>query len=217
MLILSAPSGCGKSTLAKMLTESHSDLIERCITTTTRAPRGSEKNGIDYYFLTNSEFNDAASSGEFIEFASVYENLYGTGLNEVKRINDSNKIALLVIDVQGHTTIKEKKPDVRSIFILPPTIEELWKRLTERDTDDLPTQYKRLNEAKNEISLAKTYGYYLINDQLNDTFNQLVDITVNNSACLLTRDQAYLHIESLLVEFNTAEWIKEIRAKIAHL
>ena len=145
--ILSAPSGAGKTTVGNLLLK-EIPFLERVVTATTRSPRPGEKDGVDYYFLSEEEFIAKIERQEFLEWAKVYRYYYGTPKREVERILSQGKDALLIIDVQGAFQVKRQLPNAVSIFLLPPSLEELRKRLTLRGEKELK---ERLEWAKREI------------------------------------------------------------------
>lgn len=167
MLILSAPSGSGKTTLVKHLLAQHSDL-SFSISATTRQPRGKEVHGKDYYFLSVDDFEQKIAEGAFVEYEQVYPGRYYGTLNaEVQRIFDTGSHVVFDIDVQGGVNIKRQFPDNSlSIFIQPPGIDMLRKRLMKRGTDDDSEIDMRVAKAEEEMKMAGKFDYVLINDDL---------------------------------------------------
>ncbi len=164
LFILSSPAGGGKTTIASLLIKEVPNL-KRVITCTTRKPRKGERDGVDYYFLTKEEFEKRIKEGSFLEYAVVHGNYYGTPKEEVEKELSKGFDLLLIIDVQGMLQIKSKKSDVVSIFLLPPSLEELVSRMRKRG--DLPEDIeKRLETAKKEIPQYRKYDYVVINDVL---------------------------------------------------
>src|SRR5271166_4117818 len=166
--IISAPSGSGKSTLVNELLKKVSDL-EFSISYTTRAPRGSEMNGRQYYFISRSEFEKMVRDGEFLEHAEVFGNYYGTARRFLHEAEQKGHDLLLDIDVQGAAQIQQKLPDATSIFILPPDRRTLEERLRKRSEDREEVIQRRLDAATREIENYERYNYILINDQLEDS------------------------------------------------
>ena len=167
LIIFSAPSGSGKSTIINYLLERNLDLAFS-ISATSRAPRGNEQNGVEYYFLTPDEFRAKIANDEFIEYEEVYkDNFYGTLKNEVERIRENGQNVVFDVDVVGGVNIKNIFGDeALSMFIMPPSVEELRNRLVGRNTDSAETIEKRLAKAEYEISFADKFDKIVINDNL---------------------------------------------------
>ncbi|MFT5703219.1 MAG: guanylate kinase [Rickettsiales bacterium] len=177
LIIISSPSGAGKSTLCKMLVENNPQ-IKLSISATTRVPRQSETHGKHYFFISQDKFKDMLQSEEFIEHATVFENSYGTPKKEVeKQLEDKNSV-LFDIDWQGARQVVKKfnKEQVLSFFILPPSMEELQKRLKTRAEDSEEVVLKRMQKAKNEMSHFDEYDHILINDNLSETYQQIIHL-----------------------------------------
>jgi len=174
--ILSAPSGAGKTTVGNLLLR-EVPYLEKVITVTTRSPREGEKHGVDYYFLSEDEFLKKIEKGEFLEWARVYRYYYGTPKSEVERILSQGKDALLIIDVQGAFQVKEKFPNAVSIFLLPPSLGELKKRLTLRGEREIE---ERLEWAKKEIPCAKHFDYVVVNNVLEKAIEEIKSIMLSN-------------------------------------
>ena len=167
LIIFSAPSGSGKSTIINYLLERNLDLAFS-ISATSRAPRGNEQNGVEYYFLTPDEFRAKIANDEFIEYEEVYkDNFYGTLKNEVERIREMGQNVVFDVDVVGGVNIKNIFGDeALSMFIMPPSVEELRNRLVGRNTDSAETIEKRLAKAEYEIGFADKFDKIVINDNL---------------------------------------------------
>ena len=167
LIIFSAPSGSGKSTIINYLLGCNLDLAFS-ISATSRAPRGNEQNGVEYFFLTPDEFRAKIANGEFIEFEEVYkDNFYGTLKSEVERIREKGLNVVFDVDVVGGVNIKNIFGDeALSMFIMPPSVEELRKRLVGRNTDSAETIEKRLAKAEYEIGFADKFDKVVINDNL---------------------------------------------------
>jgi guanylate kinase len=170
--IISAPSGSGKSTLVNELLKKVSDL-EFSISYTTRAPRGSETNGRQYYFISRDEFEKMIREGAFLEHAEVFGNYYGTACRFLQQAEEHGRDLLLDIDVQGAKQIQDKLPQATSIFILPPNRKILEERLRKRSEDTDEVIQRRLDKATSEIENYPRYNYILINDQLEDSIRLL--------------------------------------------
>ncbi len=175
LIVISSPSGGGKTTICKRLINDPTSPIcgtsRFSVSATTRKIRGSEVDGVDYYFFTKQQFEEKLKNEEFLEHANVYGNFYGTLLSEVNQ----EKHTLFDIDVEGHSQIKQKVETV-SIFLLPPSIEALKERLNLRGDLSKEELEKRLEEAKNEIACADKYDYAIVNKNLDETFAKVCEI-----------------------------------------
>jgi guanylate kinase len=176
--IVSAPSGSGKSTLVELLLKLVSDL-EFSISYTTRAPRGSERNGKQYHFVPRDEFEQMIRDKEFLEYANVHGNWYGTARRFMRDAEQKGHDLLLDIDVQGAAQIKQALPDAISIFVLPPDRKTLEWRLSNRGEDALDVIRHRLDTAKREIENYDKYDYILINDKLEESCEDLRAIVLS--------------------------------------
>lgn len=174
LLVLSAPSGAGKTTMARKFLERHSD-YDVSVSYTTRKPRKGEIQGVHYYFTDKKTFREMISCGDFVEWALVHGAYYGTPFSEIRRLARENKNIIFDIDIQGGQNIQKAYPDeTRLVFILPPSMDELERRLRDRRTDDEKTIEKRLKNAEKEISIARnTYDYFIINDVLDEAVKEL--------------------------------------------
>jgi len=170
--IVSAPSGSGKSTLVNELLKVVSRL-DFSISYTARPPRGSEQNGKEYYFVSKEEFEAMIAADEFLEYASVFGNYYGTARRFLREAEARGNDLLLDIDVQGAAQIKKKLPHAVSIFILPPGREQLEWRLRNRGLDSDAVICRRLDTARREIENYSRYDYILINDRLEQSTDEL--------------------------------------------
>ncbi len=176
LVVISGPSGCGKSSLIKEILKIEKDTYFS-ISTTTREIRDGEKEGVNYFFVSKEEFEEDIKKGNFLEWAKVHDNYYGTSLKPIKEALENNKLVLLDIDVQGHAILKEKFPLLlTSIFITTPSQKELSKRLKNRDTDSEDIIKIRLQNAKEEIQRAKEFEFFLINDDFEQTLSDLLKI-----------------------------------------
>ena len=176
ILILSGPSGAGKSTIIKRAEPFIGDFYFS-ISTTTRLPRDGEINGKDYYFVDRESFERDIEAGEFLEYAEVHGNYYGTSLKPVKEALKENKLVIFDIDVQGHRLAREKMGDlITSAFITPPTLKELERRLRDRNSDDEETIQKRLENAKEEIASIEEYDFLIINDDLEKAVDEFISL-----------------------------------------
>ena len=178
IIIFSAPSGSGKSTLIGHLLKRFPQL-EFSISATSRAPRGSEVNGKEYYFLSNEEFKNKVAAGEFVEWEEVYAGTcYGTLRSELKRIWDKGHVIVFDVDVKGGVNLKKIfGDDALSIFIMPPSVEELRRRLEKRGTDTPETIAKRVAKAEEEITYAPLFDKIVVNDSLETAIADATRIT----------------------------------------
>lgn len=175
VFIISAPSGSGKSTLVNRLLEEVGNL-RFSVSHTTRKPRGQEKDGESYHFVSREEFEKRFEAGEFLESAEVFGNYYGTHLSELKRATESGCDLVLDIDVQGARQLKSKIPDAVSIFILAPSREILEARLRARGEDTEEVVRRRLHEAAQEIENYHLYDYVLVNREVEESAKTLCSI-----------------------------------------
>jgi guanylate kinase len=178
IIIITAPSGCGKTTLINMLLEKHND-IEFSISTTTRDPRRNEKDGVNYYFTSIDNFKDMISEDMFVEWAKVHGHYYGTQYSEIKRILDKGHKCLLDVDVQGGLNLMKVFPGCKSIFIEPPSVEELEKRLRSRATETEEVIRQRMTDSLDELMFKDEYRYRIVNDRLEIAFEELDNIIYN--------------------------------------
>ena len=167
LFVLSAPSGGGKTTVAYNLLPTMEDL-EYSISVTTRPMRSGEVNGKDYFFVSVEEFKTMEANGEFLETAPVHGNFYGTRISFIKEKTSSGKSIIMDIDVQGALNIKKLMPDSVLIFIVPPSAEELERRLRNRATDSDEVIQLRLQNSLKEMTFQDQYDYVVVNDKLED-------------------------------------------------
>jgi len=164
-LVLSAPSGAGKTTIARALVEREPDFAFS-VSATTRARRGREVHGVDYWFLTRGEFLSMVEGGEFAEWAEVHGELYGTPFSSLARAADGGRHAVLDIDVQGAGQIREAVPQALLLFILPPSVDILLSRLKGRGTEGDEAIRRRLGTALGELKAAEAFDFFIVNDDL---------------------------------------------------
>ena len=178
LIVFSAPSGSGKTTIVRHLLEQTDLPLAFSISATTRAPRGAEKEGVDYYFLSPEAFKSKIEKGEFLEYEEVYPGLfYGTLASEVKRLWNENKAVLFDIDVMGGISIKKSFPDeTLTVFVQPPSIETLKERLRSRNTDTEETLQIRLSKAQQELDKAQAFDEIVINDDLSTALTQTEEL-----------------------------------------
>ena len=175
IFVISAPSGTGKTTLVRLLL-SRFPTLSFSISYTTRLPRPGEVDGQHYFFVSEKEFKRSIARGEMLEWAKVYGHYYGTPLHFVKEKIAAGKDVILDIDIQGAQEVKKKIPEAILIFIIPPSWEELQRRITNRSTDSLEVIKKRLKAARKEIKVARVFDYIVINDILENALQELTSI-----------------------------------------
>ncbi len=163
-MVISGPSGVGKGTIIRKLIERNPHWL-LAISATTRPKRNSEEHGKDYYFVSREEFQEMIQKLELVEFEEVYGNLYGTLRKELEKASEG-EILIVEVDIRGAKTIKGLYPHAVTIFISPPSFEELLRRLQERDSDDERSLRRRLRALPNELDQAKEFEYIVINDEL---------------------------------------------------
>ncbi len=178
LIVLSSPSGGGKTTLCNMVLNNFED-IKYSISATTRPKRKNEIDGKHYFFMTEEEFKEKEKQGFFIETALVHNYYYGTPKNYIENTLKSGFDIIMDVDVQGAISIMEIFPDALTIFIKPPSIEELEKRLRNRGTDSEEVIKQRLENAKKEMEYAPHFKYVVVNDDLNTVFEKIKQI-INN-------------------------------------
>ena len=172
LFVISGPSGAGKGTICKKLIESVDISISTSMT--TRAPRPGEIDGKDYYFVTVDEFEEKIANDGMLEYARVFDNIYGTPKDMVIKQLERGRDVILEIDVQGGLQIKKKMPEQAVlVFVLPPDLTTLRQRIIDRGTETEEVIDKRFNEAINEIKLIGEYDYYVVNDELDDAVYDL--------------------------------------------
>jgi guanylate kinase len=174
ILVLSGPSGAGKSTIINAASDEIGEYYFS-ISTTTRAPRVGEEDGKDYFFVTKESFEEDIKAGNFLEYAEVHGNYYGTSLKPVREALDEGKLVIFDIDVQGHRLVRAKMNDITtSAFITPPTLQALETRLRARSTDDESVIVKRIENAKGEIKAVGEYDFTIINDTVEEATKRFV-------------------------------------------
>lgn len=172
VVVISAPSGAGKSTLVNHLLASVPGL-RFSVSHTTRAPRPGERKGREYFFVSRARFKQMIATGEFVEWADVYGNLYGTSRRELQAALEAGTDVLLDIDVQGHRQVRRRLPQAVSIFLLPPSFRELERRLRHRHSDSPAVIEKRLETARKEITHWTEYDYLVVNDRVSSATKAL--------------------------------------------
>jgi guanylate kinase len=170
MIILTAPSGSGKTSITRHLLKTFPDKLVFSISAATRKPRGVEQNGVDYYFLSEDDFQQKIRENAFVEWEMVYEGkYYGTLREELRRIWDLGKVPVLDIDIKGAIHVQQQFPDgVLSLFIQPPSVEELKRRLQSRGTETEESLQARINKAAYELSFSHSFSHVILNHVLED-------------------------------------------------
>ena len=177
VFVLSAPAGTGKTTLIRMLTQEF-DCIEESVSCTTRAPRVGEVEGKDYFFLTSEDFKKKVVEGEFLEYAEVYGQLYGTSKEHLEEKLKSGKHVFLVIDTQGALSLQKIGFKAVYIFISPPNVEALKERLHKRQSEDEDKRMERLSWAEKEMKLSVLYDFQIVNCKLDVAYTVLKSIVI---------------------------------------
>ena len=200
MIILSSPSGAGKTTLVGLLSQNQN--FEISISHTTRKPRPNEIHNEDYYFVSKDEFKKLIDNEEFLEYAKVFNNLYGTTRTPVIEKLDKGKHVLFDIDWQGADQIKNKRLDYKLItfFILPPSREVLYQRLLNRHTGDKTMVEERMNQFKHDVLHWINYDYVVINDSLDNCLSKilkLINADIRNGSKVFDKDFIKKHVEKL--------------------
>jgi len=175
MIIISGPSGVGKSTICKQILK-QMDNVYLSISVTTRPKKKGEQDGVDYFFLTREDFSKQIKAGNFLEYAEVFGNLYGTPKDKINEMLEKGKIVLLEIDFQGAEQVKELYPNAKTIFILPPEHKELENRITGRGRDDEKDITNRLAGAGREIAESMYFDYKVVNDKLEKAVEEILKI-----------------------------------------
>ncbi|MEG0736943.1 MAG: guanylate kinase [Longicatena sp.] len=164
LIIISGPSGVGKGTVREYFIKDESLKLAYSISMTTRSPRAGERDGVDYIFTTKEKFEDAITKGELLEWAEFVGNYYGTPMSQVEKLRNEGKNVLLEIEVQGATQVREKCPEAVSIFIIPPSMEELESRIRGRRSEPEEVVQQRLAKADKEMKMMNNYKYIVCND-----------------------------------------------------
>lgn len=172
LFVLSAPSGAGKTSLLRALVEQNAR-VSVSISHTTRPPRPGEKDGVHYHFVDISTFEQMVESGEFIEHARVFDNLYGTSATSVRHALSQGTDVVLEIDWQGARQVRHHFPDAVSVFVVPPSLEELRRRLSARGQDSVEVVERRMGDALRELSHYAEYDYVVVNERFEEALRDL--------------------------------------------
>lgn len=186
LIIISGPSGAGKGTVCKELLSMQLPELELSVSATTRKPRTGEAEGISYFFKSKEEFVQMINQNEFIEYAQVYDNFYGTPRSYVQNKLDNGKDVILEIDIQGAMQVKKNNPEGVFVFIMPPSFEELKHRIIARGTESQLDILKRLHEAYKEVCSSRNYDYIVINDDIHAAAEKVRSI-ITAEKCKLQR------------------------------
>ncbi len=176
LIVISGPSGVGKGTVRKALFEMKNHNLTYSVSMTTRKQRPGEVDGVDYYFTTKEEFEDRIKNNKFLEYAEFVGNYYGTPLDKVNEKLDAGHEVVLEIEVEGALQVKRKVPDCVMIFIVPPSKEDLYKRLKSRGTESDDIINQRIEKANREFKKAKFYDYIVVNDEVNNAADRILAI-----------------------------------------
>lgn len=179
LIVISGPSGAGKGTICKELIRQEKLWVS--VSATTRSPRQGEEHGINYYFLNREDFEEKIKAGDFLEHAEVYGNLYGTPKSKVlEKINNGHNV-ILEIDIQGALKVKETYPEGVFIFVLPPSMEELKRRIIGRGSETAESLMTRFKSAYKEINYVSKYNYAVVNDEVEKAVKKIKGIIVAES------------------------------------
>jgi len=192
LIVVSGPSGAGKGSLCNILLNSVEN-ISMSISATTRPPRAQEVDGVDYFFMDEKEFKDKIKNNEFLEWAKIYNNYYATPKDFVNKQINNGKDVILEIDIQGAAQVKKNCPSGVFIFILPPNIEELRKRIIKRGSETQSSIDLRMKSAKEEIEESSSYDYVILNDDLEKAALKLKSIILAER-CKVSRNQKLLQM-----------------------
>jgi guanylate kinase len=198
LLVISAPSGTGKTTVVEQLVKVVPTL-EMSRSYTSRPPRANERDGVDYNFISRQEFEDRIRRGDFLEYADVFGNYYGTGKAETETRLASGRDLVLVIDVQGARQVREQRPGTVAVFVLPPSYQVLERRLRGRSQDPEAAIQRRLETARSEVGAVSEYDYVVINDELDRCVAELRGIVLAERA---RRDRRTGLVEPIVKTFE---------------
>ena len=201
MIVFSSPSGAGKTTLVKLISKNKNHFVS--VSHTTRTPRSNEINGVDYFFINKDQFQKLINDNEFLEYAKVFDNYYGTSKKNIISKLDEGKNIIFDIDWQGTEQIIERKLRYKliTIFILPPSKKVLRERLSNRDMKDKLIVEERMKQFSKDLLHWKNYNYVVINDDLNDCYKRIMDILdteLNNKKFFYDKILIENHIKKLI-------------------
>ena len=191
LFVVSAPSGAGKTTLCKRLLKKVPNL-KLSVSYTTRKPRSGEKNDVHYSFITEKRFKNMIDRGEFAEWATVHGNLYGTSLNRLKKLNKEGYDIILDIDIRGALQLRQTCDNAVYIFVLPPSMKTLERRLVNRRSDSKDVIARRIQNAKSEIAGYADYDYVVVNEKLDKAYKELESIIISSRLEMKKADHAWI-------------------------
>lgn len=192
LIVISGPSGAGKDSIVEGLLKINNK-VWLSVSATTRSKRGNEQDGVEYYFLTKEEFEEKINNNELLEYAKYNDNYYGTPKEQIKEKLNQGYDVILVIEIQGAIKIKELVKEAIFIFILPPSMEELKRRLINRNTEDEEKILKRFKTAYNEINELTKYNYVVINDKLDEAIEKVNSILISEKCRVDRIEEVYLN------------------------
>lgn len=205
LIVISGPSGVGKDTICNKLTEKMKD-IKISVSMTSRKPRPKEKNAVDYYFVTKEEFEERIQKNEFLEYAIVHnEQYYGTPKDKIEEYINKGINVILNIDIQGALKIKEIVEDALFIFIMPPNMETLKKRLTDRNTESKEHIMERFKTAYKELNEFKKYNYVVVNDKIEDAVDKVRSIIIAEKCRVDRIEEIYLNTKEEIIHETLME------------
>lgn len=205
IIVISAPSGAGKDTVVKELMKRDSSNLWVSVSATSRSPREGEKEGVDYYYLTKDDFEKKIEEGFFLEYTNYAGNYYGTPKKYIKEKVDQGIDVILIIEIEGASNIKKLIPEAIFIFIMPPSLKELVRRLKKRGTETNEKIIKRFHEAYKEVNDVSKYNYVVVNDKLDEAVDK-VEAILRAEKCRVDRiEEVYLdtkeeEIHELLID-----------------
>ncbi|WP_294156511.1 guanylate kinase [uncultured Clostridium sp.] len=185
LIVISGPSGAGKGTICKSFLERNPE-VAISVSATTRSPRKGEVEGVNYYFMSKEQFKEKIVENDFLEYAEVYDNFYGTPKSNVEEMLESGRDVILEIDIQGALKVKENTEEGVFIFILPPSMEELKARIIKRGSETPESLMKRFKSAYKEINFISRYNYAVVNDEVETSVEKLEAI-INAEKCRVDR------------------------------
>lgn len=185
LIVISGPSGAGKGTICKRFMEKNKD-VTLSVSATTRSPRLGEMEGINYFFMSKQEFKEKIEGNDFLEYAEVYDNYYGTPRSNVEELLEDGKDVILEIDIQGALKVKENTREGVFVFILPPSMEELKQRIINRGSETQESLMKRFKSAYKEINFISKYNYAVVNDEV-ETAVEKLEAIISAEKCRVDR------------------------------
>ena len=192
LIVVSAPSGAGKNAVVKKLVERGKNDYWISVSATSRKPRKGEKEGVDYYYISKEEFEKNIKEGYFLEYTKYADNYYGTPKQYIKDNLEKGKDVILIIEIEGAANIKEMLPESLLIFIMPPSIKELVRRLKQRGTEDNDKILKRFHKTYKEINEVTKYNYVVVNDNIEDAVDK-IEAIIKAEKCRVDRiEEVYL-------------------------